>query len=116
MITVSEGGVHKNSMRPDTTLTIRLTNTLKNKLITEAKQSGFSLSEYLRLRLADTDDTYVLQDKGDVLLRYSDLSAKLLERLRRTARGQLRDKTVKSLILMYLAKGIGVPVNQLRRE
>ena len=103
-------------MIPTETITVRLTTELKKKLTEEAQEMGFSLSEYIRMRLSNADGEYVLRDDGDILLRNSELNSGFLSRLRREARGQLGDKTLKGRILFYLAKGLGIPLRQLRRD
>lgn len=102
-------------MIPETKITFRLTTEFKDKLIEDAQQAGMELSEYLRMRLSGDDDTYVRRQDGDVLLRCSDLKPALLNQLHRQAQGQMGDKTLKGRILMYLAKGMGRPLHQLRR-
>jgi len=95
-------------MIPNKTLTFRLTAKLKDKLSKDAQDAGLSLSEYLRMRLADDAGDYVLRNNGDVILRNSDIPSGLLSKLRRIAKGNRQ--TVAKVIVRLVAKRLGVYV------
>lgn len=78
------------------TISLRLTERQRDKLRSAVEASGLSQSDYLRRLIED-----------DCVLRLSDLSEKILEKLRWRQRARKR-ATMKELVLEALRRGLGL--------
>jgi len=78
------------------TISLRLTKGQRDKLRAVAEASGLSQSDYLRQLIDD-----------DCVLRLSDLSEKMLEKLKWRQRARRRT-TIKELVLEALRQGLGL--------
>ncbi|RLB06042.1 MAG: hypothetical protein DRN90_00645 [Thermoproteota archaeon] len=78
------------------TISLRLTKGQQDKLRAAAEASGLSQSDYLRQLIDD-----------DCVLRLSDLSGKMLEKLKWRQRARRR-ATIKELVLEALRQGLGL--------